>query len=339
MTDTRYFSKSWELMTKNKGWIKPVLVLALVPLVPIAGILGMYGYCYQWAVLSAWGVESSPKQSGVKVGECIKTGWRCVVVSLVWIVCVGILWSLVCALLGAIAKDLLSGLLGLATFVGMFLLGLVISVANLRAVIDQKIAAGLNPVRVFEMVRRAPGSLFKIVAISLVSAAISFGLSLVMYFILAIMLAGKFVELAYLTAGGYTAQVAGIISSLIGTALPIVLLFGYAYLIVMAATMLLTCNSVGLWMSQFNVRAWGGPSDPLPLSTPPAPEPAPAPPAPQGAAQPDPDVVPQPTPTEPADSEASGPVVPAPQELVAPARPDGDADEGGDEGTAAKSEQ
>ena len=68
MEDKKYFSRSWALMTKEKGWIKPILLMALACFVPIVGALGVLGYACEWARLSAWGVDSSPKQKGVKVG-------------------------------------------------------------------------------------------------------------------------------------------------------------------------------------------------------------------------------------------------------------------------------
>lgn len=84
MEDTRYFSCSWHLLTRQKGWIKPILILAIALLVPVAGPLALSGYALEWARLSAWGVDASPKQRGVCVGECIASGWRAFVVGLVW---------------------------------------------------------------------------------------------------------------------------------------------------------------------------------------------------------------------------------------------------------------
>ena len=71
-----YMGRSWRMLTHDKGWYKPLLVLPLAKLVPIAGPLGVWGYQAEWARLSAWGKETYPKQAGVKVGACIKSGWR-----------------------------------------------------------------------------------------------------------------------------------------------------------------------------------------------------------------------------------------------------------------------
>lgn len=48
MPDTKYFSHSWALLTRDKGWIKPILVLAIAMFVPIVGPLAVIGYAYEW---------------------------------------------------------------------------------------------------------------------------------------------------------------------------------------------------------------------------------------------------------------------------------------------------
>ena len=35
----QYFSRSWKMLTRDKGWLKPVLLLAVGSLVPILGFL------------------------------------------------------------------------------------------------------------------------------------------------------------------------------------------------------------------------------------------------------------------------------------------------------------
>lgn len=53
MQDDRYFSKSWAMLTKEQGWIKPLLVLTVATLVPVAGPLAVSGYILDWARLTA----------------------------------------------------------------------------------------------------------------------------------------------------------------------------------------------------------------------------------------------------------------------------------------------
>lgn len=80
-----YYSRSWALLTRDKGWWKVLLVAGIANFVPIVGPLGVFGYALEWARLTAWGVDASPKQKDVRVGECIKSGWRGFVACLGWL--------------------------------------------------------------------------------------------------------------------------------------------------------------------------------------------------------------------------------------------------------------
>ena len=42
--ETNYYGRSWRLLTRDKGWIKVLLVMAIATVVPIAGPLGVLGY-------------------------------------------------------------------------------------------------------------------------------------------------------------------------------------------------------------------------------------------------------------------------------------------------------
>ena len=68
MENEKYFSRSWAMLTRDKGWIKPILVMAVAQLVPIAGYIGAKGYMLEWARLTAWGVAAAPKQKNVETG-------------------------------------------------------------------------------------------------------------------------------------------------------------------------------------------------------------------------------------------------------------------------------
>ena len=76
MQETRYFSHAWALLTKDKGWPKVIVMLALWMLIPIVGWLWVLGYEAEWARLIAWGVEGSPKQKNINLSQCLTSGWR-----------------------------------------------------------------------------------------------------------------------------------------------------------------------------------------------------------------------------------------------------------------------
>lgn len=361
MPDTKYFSHSWALLTRDKGWVKPILVLAIAMFVPIVGPLAVLGYALEWARLSAWGVDAAPKQKGVKVGGCLAAGWRAFVVILVWMLVWGVASSLATTIVSALRIRLLTSLFSVAMTVAQLLVSLVVMAAALRATIYEKISAGLSPTRVFEMVSRDSSGLFKNVAIPLVTTLIVGGICVVsglllMSFVMPDILRLVY-EVEYLSASGSSdlSDLMAIVGSLLRAVLPASILISYVCHVFSIAGSLLLVNSIGLWMRQFNVASWGAPSEPLPgagTPLPPAPAPVDAPPAaPAPAATPAPAPAPVPTPAPapaPAATPAPAPApvpatvpVPQPQQPkpaendeviipLTPRRPDDVADEGHD---------
>ena len=76
------FMSSWRMLTRDKGWVKPLLVLTLVSWIPIFGRIAVLGYGLEWARLTAWGAESAPKQRGVDYGKVISTGARAFLITI-----------------------------------------------------------------------------------------------------------------------------------------------------------------------------------------------------------------------------------------------------------------
>ena len=52
-----YFAAAWGDVTKSPGWASVVLRLGLLCLIPIFGIVVMYGYLFSWARDIAWNVH------------------------------------------------------------------------------------------------------------------------------------------------------------------------------------------------------------------------------------------------------------------------------------------
>ena len=263
------------------------------------------------------------KQRGVKIGGCLVAGWRAFVVILVWMLLWGVATSVVTAIIAALHIRLLSSLLSLAITVANLLLSLVVMVAALRAAIYQKIGAGLSFVRVYEMVSHDAAGLFKNVAIPLVTTLIVGGICTVSGLLVMSLAMPDILRLAYeveylsATSGSDPSDLLAIVGSILRTVMPTSVLIGYVSLVFSVAGNLLLTNSIGLWMRQFNVGAWGSPSDPLPVT------PAPLPPVssastpvsqsqtqPHSAAEP---VTPAPTPAQPRTDPAPA-VAPQPRE-------------------------
>lgn len=260
-----YISRSWDMLTRDKGWIKVILLLALASFVPFVGLIGLVGYGLEWARLTAWGIDSSPKQRGVRIGECLASGWRALVVTFVWM----FVWMLAVGIVNSIADvllpDALASLIGSLLVLAQLFYILVVYVAVLRAAIYTKIYAGLNPSRVFEMVKRAPGDLFFFVLIPIVGGLIVSAIWIFFMLLGGVSVLPEIIKMARAATGSFDdAMFIRHLTAMLRIVMPIAAIAGYLSSVVNAATSLLSYNAVGLWMRQFDVARWGGPSDPLP---------------------------------------------------------------------------
>lgn len=292
--DDRYFARSWALLSRDSGWIKPLLVMSAaiaaciaiicgiemlalnlgfsmgrdavvllvflalpVSVIPLALVgLGINGYALEWARLVAWGVDAAPKQRGVRIGDCVKSGWRAFVAVLILMIAVSIVESV---LLGVFSGGSLAGLMTLVVFVANIFLSVVYMVISLRVTIYQRMGAGFAIGRIVEMIRRDPVGLAKIAGIALLINVIG-GIVLAVAAMITIL--PTFVPLA-LTAGRSVDSVALVLRMLNSISIWVVLIGFVASLA--GIFELLICNTaVALWMRQFNVPQWGASDDPLP---------------------------------------------------------------------------
>lgn len=266
----RYFARSWALLTRDRGWVKPVLILFLACLVPFVGPIGALGYVIEWARLTAWGVNSSPKQKRIQVGACIVSGWRAFIVLLVW----GICSSLITGLLSAV--PMIGPILTLAWSIFSIFFGLVMMVAALRTAIYQSISAGFNLVAIWKMATSDVAGLMRIFGMRLAGSAIV-GVVLGLVCMGAIFaLVPRAVEIAaYVEQFRSTMSdslqmqlffelVSTIFSAFIIPFIVTVIFGGIASVILM----MLSYTAIALWMRQFDVASWGGENDPLPSGTP-----------------------------------------------------------------------
>ena len=273
-TDQSYFSRDWAMLTRDKGWIKPILLMALASLVPIVGILGVTGYAYEWARLTAWGVDSAPKQRDVKVGACIKSGFRVCMVTLCWSLAVGFVFGVLNVLCGDSA---LGSLVSMLTTLLTWVAGILATVAALQATIYERFGAGFAVRRLVEMIRRGWKGLLKVLGINLVIALVSGLIGTVITLIAGVAtlpFLGNFLyDVSYAANAAdlgtmdysHTAKVVGGFLQFFGPFMVVVIVLAA---VLGAFTMLLTANLIGLWMMQFDVPNWGSPSDPLPASLP-----------------------------------------------------------------------
>lgn len=269
----RYLSRSWRMMTQDKGWYKPILVLALCCFVPVAGPIAVLGYALSWARLTAWGVDSAPKQTAVDVGGCFKAGWYGFVVALVWSLALSVAEGVVMGLLSFIGGPVES-VLSLAVYVLAWLAGLLVLVALVRTAVYERIGAGFGVSQVWAMATHDFSGLMRVLGIEVLALVVGGVVGFVLVMAMAASLLPVVMQLAYLTsyADSYGAVwvLDGLLSMLSGW-LPALVLVGYVFNVISCVFELLVLNAVALWMRQFNVAAWGAPSDPVPLPTTPVP--------------------------------------------------------------------
>lgn len=262
----RYFARSWALLTRDKGWIKPVLVMAVALLVPVVGWMGVLGYIYEWARLTAWGVNAAPKQKDVRVGECIKSGARVFVVMLVW--------AIVMALVGSLLMlfPLFGGLLVFAWSIFSIFLGVLVGVAALRATIYQKLGAGFRVGTIWQMGTHDVSGTVRIAAISIVAGIVS---GFITFFATLLLLASALPHLIAMydmvtSYGGVLSDsvmasyVMQMVFSTIGSLAPAIIVISFVGSILSVLVSMVWVTAIGLWMRQFNVPAWGRDEDPLP---------------------------------------------------------------------------
>ena len=253
-----YLSRSWALLTMHRGWWKAVLALAAASLVPIVGPIGGSGYIYDWGRLTAWGINTAPKQKGVDIGACLKTGLRAVVVAFVYNAIIHILLDIIVSIIPGLESLYPIALLCVSIFA---------SVAALYSTIYQSYAAGFKIKIIWSMVRKDPKGLLRILGMNIVLAALA---AVVVVPTVLIPFSAIIVSLIVMAADGYNADVS-IAASQFATAfetmtrfIPIFAVVCYIVIIITVVTQMLMTTATGLWMRQFDVPSWKSMNDPIP---------------------------------------------------------------------------
>lgn len=348
----RYFSRAWSLLTREKGWWKPVAVCAAADLVPVAGPLGVLGYRLEWARLVAWGADVSPKRHGVRVGSCISSGWRGFLVLLVWSLVMGVIGG-VCG-----ALPLIGGLLGTLWTICCLYLGMVVSVAELRATIYQKAGAGFSWKNLVELGRRDPSGLLSILGWEMLCYLVIALVGGIVLSVTALSAAPRIIslasELGYCNGGlygydyGYGSPYGGseyyvaqlameLFFYVIAAFGPTLIVLGLIALVLRNGISMVVYAALGLWIRQFDVANWGRSEEPLPstafagekvtdaaapvapATVADAPAEAPVRPATPAAEPTTPGVEPEPVAVEPEPAAVEPAPVAAPAESAAPA--------------------
>lgn len=280
---------SWRLLRKEKGWWKPLVVLALVGWIPVLGQTAVLGYAYEWARLSAWGLDRAPKRHGVDYSKLLTSGGICFLVMLTMRVAIGAIcrvlfgftdsngWMPMGMVLG-FGSMLRCGMLRDANdVVGSLveiLLGSFVMCAMMRATVYDSFKAGWRVDRLFQMIGRDPKGFLKLY-VSVVMAS----LVVWSYWLLCALLLTSLVfwlgAMALLSSASYFSDITSMVTLMarIG-ALPllacsvVVLAMLFLGAVIANAMQLVSINVAGQWFRRFDVARWGVSSAPLPDGVP-----------------------------------------------------------------------
>lgn len=285
------FMSSWHMLTRDKGWVKPVLVLTLVGWIPILGQIVLMGYGLEWARLTAWGVDAAPKQRGVDYGKVLSTGGRAFLVSLslvfvialvLQVVFPGSLYMLFTGLTAgnavSVATAMASGAaMSILTMVASIAMGAFLQAATLRATLYDSFSAGWRLDRLFQMIGRDFGGFLKVLLVTLIGGAISgvyaFVVSLVLMLVVmgGVMSATAFVGLSGSYMNGWHFLLEQLLRIGAGPLLlfiVVVIALAFVGSAISTAMSLVSMNAMGQWFCRFDVHRWGVSADPLPSDVP-----------------------------------------------------------------------
>ena len=285
------FMSSWHMLTRDKGWVKPVLVLTLVGWIPILGQIVLMGYGLEWARLTAWGVDAAPKQRGVDYGKVLSTGGRAFLVSLslgfvialvLQVVFPGSLYMLFTGLTAgnavSVATAMASGAaMSILTMVASIAMGTFLQAATLRATLYDSFSAGWRLDRLFQMIGRDFGGFLKVLLVTLIGGAFSgvyaFVVSMVLMLVVmgGVMSATAFVGLSGSYMNGWHFLLEQLLRIGAGPLLlfiVVVIALAFVGSAISTAMSLVSMNAMGQWFCRFDVHRWGVSADPLPSDVP-----------------------------------------------------------------------
>ena len=287
------FTSSWKMLTRDKGWVKPVLVLALVGWIPILGQIAILGYALEWGRLTAWGVDAAPKQRGVNYGKVLSTGGIAFLVGASIVIAASVASALLFGSSAAAVGSLFAigapiataaaylgatsmGALGLASLVFNLCATAFVNVAMMRSTIYDSFSAGWRLDRICQMIARDWRGFLHLVGITLIASIVNAVYSGLVGLVCAVFFAGSLLG-AFAVTGGTMAihPLAFLVDALVGMGPALVLLVvllgvGLVFIgvVIETAMRLVVVNAVGQWFARFDLARWGLSSDPLPDGVP-----------------------------------------------------------------------
>lgn len=289
------FSHSFKMLTSRKGWWKPVAVLTLIAWIPIVGQVALLGYGLEWARLTAWGVDSAPKRSGLNYGKIARTGAIAFLVAVTMSIVVTVLNLVIFG--SSFATSAFPALTGTPAGVGAFLsgstsvvlyilmlvvnlfMGTFVSVAMMRSTIYDTFSAGWRLDRLFQMVGRDVAGFVRVYLVSLVGGIVNWLYTAVVTLAGLVAAGIGFVGLAsvapslsMMDEADLTRMLYAVLTGVGPASVLVIVVIVLALCFVGAAlgvaVQLVSMDAMGRWFRRFDVARWGVSADPLPEGTP-----------------------------------------------------------------------
>lgn len=259
MNNQGYLSRAWHDLSQDPKWWQPILILALVSLIPIVGGLIVTGYLIDWAREAAWGMDRAFTRKVGDVGKRLKWGFFAAVITICWVLPVSIIGSVFAII------PILGWLIAIATNVLVLIAGVIAMAATIRMSIYDRFGAGLQVSRILNMAKRDSGGLarcFCITLLQLVPAIIG-GIIVFIAFAPLLMASGAVEADIFSPAAsmGVTSAIVG------GGTLAVILSLAIVFVIMIAVTacQALAYRAFGYWIAQFHPEKWNGMDDPMPF--------------------------------------------------------------------------
>ena len=266
-----YFAAAWGDITKSPGWASILLRLGALCLVPVFGVIVLYGYLFSWARDISWNVHRPlPKRLlANEDGALYRRGFFTLVVALVFSLVLGLASSLFSACASVpfafgMRGDYLLAATGVLLWLVVtsadialaFLSALFIWVGSMRVALYGTLSSGFQIRKIWAMMRYDFIGLLRILGMNIVVGAIICFAALAVGAFLVLFCSG----LIWLISGdSLSTMFAAILLAAIGAVFAVALLFASAL------QNALTVRALGYWTRQFEVSKWNGQEDPMPF--------------------------------------------------------------------------
>ena len=284
-----YFAAAWQDIKNSPGWIGKLLLLGLVCLIPIFGWLVVAGYFSGSARDKAWGVHA-PLPASIFGNEDGKLYSRGLFVLLLGVVCsllpcaVEVITSLLTggyfgsgisyhgqmmSFPWGFTTGILGFVLGIVSIAACFFAALFFCVGAMRVSIYGRLSAGFQIEKIWNMIRHDFNGILRILGMSIVLIfAMSVVAGIAIFFIFMLSLAVGFLATGGnmdINASHFNAGIWGMVFAVGGFSVVASLIAGFVGMVFTVFVAMMVARALGYWTQQFNVAAWRGQDDPMPV--------------------------------------------------------------------------